>query len=274
MGRGREGFALLSVMGIVILVGLLATVALSRGRHDIERGAIAEATAKVRAAADGAVESIAMDILIQMARNPAGLDLTTRLLRIGTVEVTVSLTDEDGLIDLNAAPEPLLATLLTAAGQDLVAAERLAAQIADFRDADGLVRNGGAELAEYAKAGLAHSPANAPFASVLELRQVLGMDGDLYGRIAPVLTVHTGREHLDPAAAPPELVRLLSGGEAGMPQPRTGSLLAYYAPSRRRIFTLTATAAADGAAFTRIATLRLTGRALAPIEWLRWERRG
>ena len=54
------------------------------------------------------------------------------------------------------------------------------------------LRPNGAEEAAYRAAGLPWGPKNAPFETVEELQQVLGMTADIYKRVAPSLTTYSG----------------------------------------------------------------------------------
>ena len=55
----------------------------------------------------------------------------------------------------------------------------------DWVDPDDLSQPNGAEIAEYKAAGLSYGPKNAPFDTVSELQQVLGMTYALYEKIEP-----------------------------------------------------------------------------------------
>jgi general secretion pathway protein K len=117
--------------------------------------------------------------------------------------IEVSLTDENGKIDLNQADLALLAALFQqAGGLDLDQARRLAAAVLDWRDPDLLSQpEGGAEDNEYAAAERHYGAKDAPFESVAELEQVLGMTPALYAKLAEHLTVFSGRTRPDPAFA-------------------------------------------------------------------------
>jgi general secretion pathway protein K len=116
--------------------------------------------------------------------------------------VTVKALDESGKIDLNTASDPLLkGLLLTAGGQDDDAAARLVDAIDDWKDADDLRRPNGAEAPEYQAAGLSYKPANAPFEAVAELQRVLGMNPEIYARIADSLTVFSRMSGVNPVFA-------------------------------------------------------------------------
>jgi hypothetical protein len=66
----------------------------------------------------------------------------------------------------------------------------IAARVIGWRDADDVAGPEGAEEADYHAAGLHYGPRNAPFQSVEELRQVLGMD-TLRGSVLGRFTVYT-----------------------------------------------------------------------------------
>ncbi|MFN7055083.1 general secretion pathway protein GspK [Hyphomonas sp.] len=108
-------------------------------------------------------------------------------------------------IDLNAAPEELLAALFAVLGAPEREADSLAARIADFRDADASPRPGGAEHAEYRRAGLPHGPANRPFNRIGEASEVLGMPPALLLAAMPHLTVQSYSTRVSPAYASAEV---------------------------------------------------------------------
>lgn len=123
--------------------------------------------------------------------------------RIGGVEVSVQVVDEQGKVDLNQASPALLSALLQAVGQEQAQAGPLAGAIVDWRDADSLTQpGGGAEDADYAAAGRPYGARDGPFESTSELQQVLGMTPELYAALAPTITIHSRNPSPDPAFAP------------------------------------------------------------------------
>ena len=136
--------------------------------------------------------------------------------RYGEAEVTVRIVDEDGKVDLNQADVALLTGLMQAVGIERTRAERLAGAILDWRDPDPLTQpSGGGEDPDYASAGLPYGAKDAEFESVGELLQVLGVTADEYARVAPHLTVYTGRSRPEPAyASGPVLTALGMDGES------------------------------------------------------------
>ena len=101
--------------------------------------------------------------------------------------------DESGKFDLNAAEPASLSALMRVLGTDPAQADAVAAAIVDWRDGDDLTQpQGGAEDPQYAAAGLAWGAKDAPFETVAEVEQVLGMTPALYAALAPHLTIHSG----------------------------------------------------------------------------------
>lgn len=122
----------------------------------------------------------------------------------------IRAVDESGKVDLNQADARLLEQLLRVRGVPEETAPGLAAAILDWRDADSLSQpRGGAEDPDYAAAGLEYGAKDAPFESVAELQQVLGMTPEFYDRVAPYLTLYSGRTLPDANYAPgPVLVAM------------------------------------------------------------------
>jgi general secretion pathway protein K len=169
----------------------------------------------------------------------AGLarDGTPLLCGHGDAAVAITVTDVGGLVDLNAASASLLEWLLRGLGVAPDKAVALAAAIVDFRDADDVPGVNGAESAAYRAAGLAHGPKNAPFETVMELDQVLGMDLALFNRLRAVATVHSRQPGIDVSLAPREV---LSAAAASSPtdmaaSPELGASTRAEIPSQFRI---------------------------------------
>ena len=126
-----------------------------------------------------------------------------------TLKITVQ--SEAGKIDLNAGRNELLIALMQANGVELGDAETLMDRIDDFRDADSDRHPRGAEDEDYDAAGLKRGAKDAPFATIEELQQVLGMSRELYDRLAPAVTVYSEARGIDPLTAPPAALRALPG---------------------------------------------------------------
>lgn len=139
----------------------------------------------------------------------------------GALEIRI--VDETGKVDLNQAEQPLLAQLMLAVGLPREEAEPLAAAIVDWRDPDPLIQPaGGAEDPDYASAGLEYGAKDAPYETLAEVEQVLGMTPERYARLAPYLTLHSGRVLPDATYAPgPVLTAMGQDAAAWLAQRQT-----------------------------------------------------
>jgi len=129
----------------------------------------------------------------------------------GDAEIEVSITDDSGKIDINAAANnpDLMTNLFVTRGVPLDKAQALSDAIQDWIDPDDTTRPNGAEIAQYKAAGLSYGPKNAPFDTVSELQQVLGMTYDLYEKIEPGITIYSGRSNPSAAFANPVALQAL-----------------------------------------------------------------
>ncbi|MEO7917046.1 MAG: hypothetical protein ABIR16_05330 [Dokdonella sp.] len=130
----------------------------------------------------------------------------------GGAEVEVSIVDDAGKIDLNTADRELLRRMLIAtAGKPDDEADKLADAIIDWRDPDDIPSVQGAEKNEYRSANLPYGPRNAPFETVAELQQVLGMDYATFARVEQGVTIYSGRAFPSAAYAPLQSLLALNG---------------------------------------------------------------
>lgn len=205
-----RGVALLLVMWLTtLLAAVVGAFALGaqmerlQGRT-LSRGVVAEQAARagVEYALTRVVET---DPRLEWQPDGRRYDWT-----FGDADVQIEIVDESGKVDLNAADIDLLARLFTVVGVDRQKAADLAAAIADWRDIDSLNQpQGGAEDADYAAAGLPYGAKDAPFDTVAEVEQVLGMTPQIYARVAPLLTVYSGQARPDPQFAPVGVLQAL-----------------------------------------------------------------
>jgi general secretion pathway protein K len=127
------------------------------------------------------------------------------------IAVRVEMRDESAKIDINSASEPLLRGLLVSVGLSDDDASHLLDAILDWRDADSLKRPNGAEEADYSAAGLTYRPGNGPFQALEEMQLVLGMRPEIYRRLAPLLTVYSRQQGVNPQVASREVLMAIPG---------------------------------------------------------------
>ena len=200
--RYRRGAALLLVMWLVaLLASLIGAFALSARIERLQERMLS------RGAIAGQAARAGLEMALVRVGDP---DPRRRWIPDGRpyhwqyagIPITVQITDEQGKVDINTADPTLLSGLFRAAGVEQDKATRLASALIDWRDADSLTQpQGGAEDPEYAAAGLPYGAKDAPFETVAEAEQVLGMTPAIFAKVAPYLTVYTGRGSPDSAFA-------------------------------------------------------------------------
>jgi general secretion pathway protein K len=211
MPSRQQGVALILVIWVIALMGvLLGSFALIARTENFEARHLFDGTT-ARYAAQAGIERAVYEL-----RNP---DMTQRWVGDGRpydfefdgAQVQVELTDESGLVDINTADDALLQGLFASVGVPADQAVALSDAIQDWRDPDDIPRPQGAELNEYKAAGLPYAPRNAPFQTVGEVQQVLGMNYDLFEKIESAITIYGGGVQPNPAYAPLEVLLALPG---------------------------------------------------------------
>jgi len=208
----RKGFALLVVIWGLGVVILLMTSFMATARLRL-RGAVDNSAAmKAHLLAEGAVNLAIVGLLAEhKAANPlqaaaAVHDGTPRFCTLAGAAVMISIEDESGKLDLNAASASLLEAALRGFGAG--DAGGLARAIVAFRET---------QISEFARLGAPppsserpFAPKHAPFQTALELDQVDGMDPRLLRALLPVVTVHSHSVGVDARSAPPALFAALA----------------------------------------------------------------
>jgi general secretion pathway protein K len=279
-----RGIALISVLWIATLLAVMAASFVSTSRTEARLARNQLENAKAQALADAGVQRAALGLLELEPERLWRADGRLYSFALGEGQVTVTVRDEDGKIDLNEGPLELLAGLFTALDLEPEAAQALAERVADFRDPDGEPLPLGAEDAAYLAAGLTQGAADRPFISVAELVRVLGMSGELYQRVRPHVTVHAGSDGVDPTRAtravlealpgmtPAVVERLLAAelGDDPLAAVEDDEVLAqidlYWLPSREAVFTVRSEGrTAGGGRFVREAVIELDGSPERPF---------
>lgn len=197
----RPGYALVFALWIALLVGVAGIVATRLAATSAGAARIEAELARARAAAEGGVWAAAHRIAVQptAARPPR----TAFTVTLGGAEVLVEVADEEGRIDLNAAPEGLLADLFRASMLPEPGAALLAGQVAQWRDPANLRRRDEADRHGVQAASMS---SRLPFRSTGELAAVPGMSRALVESLRGAVTVHTGRAQPAEEAAPPAVL--------------------------------------------------------------------
>jgi general secretion pathway protein K len=265
MNRERNrGVALLLVLWLVaLLVATVGAFALSARTEQLQGQVLARGLHSREAARAGLEHAVSRLMQADPQRRWIA-DGREYKWRFGDSDIAVRIVDEQGKVDLDMADAGLIAALLRELGSEPREAQQVAGAIVDWRDTDTLTQpSGGAEAPDYAAAGRDYGPANMPFESVAEVEQVLGMTPALYARLAPLVTVYSGRAMPDPAYAPAQ-VRAAMGVPAAAPDLVAGNSGTYSIESR---------ASVRGRAAVLRVVARAGGNGLPGSAWtpLRWE---
>jgi len=261
-----------------------ATQALTVTSYQSERHAMVDARAE--ADLDAAIVRAVLGISDLRPEQRWRIDGTARAIVYDGLPMRISVQDETGRIDLNAASGSLIRQVLLGVGLSPDAAAVMSDRIVDWRSTSGLVSLNGATDADYKAAGLAYSPRHGPFQTVDELKLVLGMTPVLFARIGPALTVYSNRPMFDSNVAPREALlalypndpgkideimraRLGDPGAAAL-QGAPGAAATQPAPIGRA-YAITARLAIGRRTFKRTVVVELTGDGKRPYFVLAWQ---
>jgi general secretion pathway protein K len=273
----RGSIAILVLWGMALIFMLLAPVAFAtRGEVKIARNALA--ASRVRLAAEAGTQLGLVRLLRQHDSHSVLFDGTPQPWQQGSTKVAIAIFDEAGKIDLNLAPQELLAGLFAAAGAPREAAELLACNVLDRRGDLGV---------ECPTSDTPH--AGRRFAVPEELAEVPGIIPQLYDRVADCITVASGASAIDPLVAPRAVLMaipgatddlvdeflksratlhdLASAGAGFIPAGAAAVMMA----SPGRDYTIRAIAvSAEGARYRADLQIRLTGRPAQPYQTVAW----
>ncbi len=184
----RRGFALVMVLGLMVLLAFLAAgLALTVRNEQLSSSAFADRV-RARYLAYAGINRA----LYELSRDLPGTDgydenwsyLDSRedgdLFADGFFLVRVE--DESGKLNLNAAPDQELTNFFRVLTGDEGLAQELADSVADWRDEDNRSRTSGAEADYYASLPYRYQPRNGPLVTPSELLLIRGFTRELvYG---------------------------------------------------------------------------------------------
>jgi general secretion pathway protein K len=214
--REQRGFALvLTLWGLGLISLLVMAVVIGERYRILSARNILEYT-KAQALAQAGANRAREKLVNVFSANPTDVfdnfDGQPRLCQfIGKGIAVIAVQSEAGKIDINTASPDLLDALLRGFGADFDEAHRLAAAIRSFGHSSQNESEDAAEWTEYLRDHRTYGPKKAPFESIFELDQVVGMHSDLLARILPYLTVYSHLTGVNPNLAAPELLAALAG---------------------------------------------------------------
>lgn len=179
MRRHCTGVALISVLAVIALLAVLASATAVRVRSELQLTANLVAAAQARSAAEAGVQ-LALYRLAEGSGQPRWqADGAVHELRLEEARIRLALEDEAGKVDLNHAPQPVLANLLSA---------ELAERIVERRK-------------------------EAAFETLDALQQIPGMRPELFRAMRPALTVHSRQPGVLAAAASRQVLLAIPGAD-------------------------------------------------------------
>ena len=177
--------------------------------------------------AEGAMERAIMELFYRNTYKNQTIELEGREVwqvdgtpytgQLGNGTYTVSIIDESGKVDINAASDVVLKNLLVNIGVPEEEADTIVDSMMDWKDSDDLHRLHGAENDYYLSLQNPYKAKNARFDSLEELLLVKGVTADiLYGSkerkgIIDFLTVYTKKNKININAAPKEVLMAIPG---------------------------------------------------------------
>ncbi len=286
----QRGFALLLVIWVLALLALIAAgvaadtsseTVIARNRLDI---------ASARDAADSGVMLAILGLLDPDPTKTLPADGRRTTFHIGNGTIVVSIADEGGKIDLNAAPNDLIAGLADELGIDAADRDALLAGIAARRESFTKVA-GAAVVAVPIIGGFGDADPGGlglqAFADASEILSLPGLSHDAAARLLPYLTVYSQHATLNPLTATHEALMAVPGispeevdfflaaryqTETNVEKPALSGVDRYVGTMPLRAVTITARARAGTASFTREAVVLVSGNLpLRPYRILRWQ---
>jgi general secretion pathway protein K len=289
VGNDQRGMVLVIVLWIVTLLAVMAGGFAYSMRVETRLATSAVERAQARALAEAGVAyalawQLDTDPEMQKQWPPNG---DPHDWEFGGGRIRISVEDAAGRISLNNADPQLLRKVLIGIGVAEANVENLMAAIADWRDQDDQTQPGGAESAEYRSAGRV-GPKNAPFESVEELQQVIGIDRDTAQRLAGLTTISMVSS-INPQLASFAVLRAATGldeqavadyvsaraaSEETSPPPPSADGLVFFSGSRLGIYHISVTAQAGTGATVSEETVVSTQNPLQgqAVRWLSWRR--
>ena len=262
----ESGFALMAVLWLVTLLSLIATGVLSATRVNSKLMAHLRERALAQAAADAGIYLTIADLLEGRAAASSHPDGAPAYRAFADAELAISVQDESGKVDINAARPEFLYAVCHRSGIPQNACRDFVARIVEWR----------------AASPDAAPPAKNRFRSIVELPLVTKMDDDQFQRLAPLLTVHSGLEMVDLRTAPWDVLLAVPGmtptNAASLLQQRTKAgndrstqPVGPDGSTTGRSFSIRAEARMkSGAKVDRTAVVRITGNPAAPYWVYSW----
>ncbi len=168
----------------MIVIGVLALGIVLATRSGVREANSDLEASESRSYFDAVILQVAVALLDTSNPNRPRVDGVTQMMTVLGRRVQLSISSEFGKVDLNASSADTFSNLFEAAGEGPSEAAEEAARIINWRTGGSGDQN------------------IRLFRVAAEITQVPDIDQDLYGRIAPAVTVYSGRGRVDESTAP------------------------------------------------------------------------
>jgi general secretion pathway protein K len=205
----EQGFVLLVVLWVLTSAVLLVASFNAAVRSGAASAVSEIGLVKSEALLDGGVEIAAAHLIDQNEQKRWSGDQRKHKVSFGGADLTISVTDPNGLIDLNKTDEKLLRSFFQRYTKSVAKAAMYSGIILRAREAASGEKSkigvqqtsdtGGSATTDFPTGSLA-------FIDVWQLGRSEGMPRDLFNRIAPYLTVYNRDGTINPKTAPSEVL--------------------------------------------------------------------
>lgn len=211
--KQQKGMALVVVLWMVVLLSIMAASFSLSTRRNTSQIKHAKERAQSLALAEAGIHYALLQLSHPDTAKRWRSDGAVYQVQLPNGLVRVAIFDESGKLDINSASELSLRVLLRRiVGEE--EASSLADRILDWRDSDDLARLKGAERKEYQAQAKGYGPQNKNLQNLEELQMVLGITPQIYKRLEPMLSVHSGQDGINPLKASAETLQLALGLDA------------------------------------------------------------
>ena len=192
--RCQRGLALIAVLWTVAALSIIVTGVVQTVRNEVQLVTATRQTTVAGALGDAAIQLVLQELVTRTTR-PSQLEIVN--VSYQGQDITVQVMPLNGLIDINKAPEPLLASLYTVAA--------------------GLAPDAAAALAQATVETRTRKEGSRPeegFEANEDLLRVPGLTYTAYANIARLITAsQPGSGRVNPMAAPEGVLTVLAGGD-------------------------------------------------------------
>jgi len=272
MRRRQQGMALIVVLWLIVLLSIMAAGHARNVHTDTKLASRQVEVAQARGLAEAGINHVILEMLADNSTHEIPIDGAVFAIDVYDTTVTLAVRKASGLVDLNAASSDLLDAVLQACGVEDGRRLALIDAILDWRDGDNLTHLNGIEDKDYLAAGLPWTSRDDAFVSIDELKYLPGVDQGLFKRMAPLVTVYSGRAGIDIENAPPILVTILVGDQISPATQRDGGAGAANRRNRQLgTFHIYASVAAGSGTVASIEAVVTTSRSAGkPVTILEW----